>query len=182
MLTLATVRGRLAGAPRRTRVAGVDREHHVAPRLTAIEYLVTDLDRALELFTTIGFPVQERTRHTHFDAELAVLDADPVAIVLLSPTDTGSGTPIPLPEDRLSQLVFETEDPGTFADLRERLVAGGASVAHDGAEMFHLSASLMEAVFGNAPPLVFTTMLRPASTGAPQGSGQPVDPTEPVDP
>lgn len=140
----------------------------MAPRLTAIEYLVTDLDRALELLTGIGFPVQERMRHAQFDAEVAVLDADPISIILLSPTDTGTGIPIPLPTDRMSQLIFETEDHQSFVELRDRLVMGGASVAHDGAEMFHLSTSLMEAVFGNAPAMVFSTVLEPSTTGGPQ--------------
>ena len=141
----------------------------MAPRLTAIEFLVTDLDRALELLVdTVGFDELDRTRHAQFDAEVVVLDADPIALVLVSPTDTGAGVPIPLPDDRITQLIFEPESHEAFTSLRERLVQGGAAVANDGDRMFHLSTMLMEAVFGVAPPLVFATSADPAWTGAPQ--------------
>ena len=150
------------------------------PRLTSIEFLVTDLERALELLSdTIGFPVADRFRHAHFDAEVVVLAADPISIVLLSPTETGKGVPVPLPEDRLSQLVFEPENSEDLASLRSRLAIGGASVAQDGAEMFHLSASLVQSVFGAAPALVFALEQDLSWTGAPQpeGDGEPGNPT-----
>lgn len=152
------------------------------PRLTAIEFLVTDLDRAVELLVdTVGFPEAARFRHAHFDADVVVLEAEPISIVLLSPTETGAGAPIPLPDDRLSQLVFEPEDHASFAALRDRLATGGASVAHDGAEMFHLSASFMESLFGDAPSLVFARDRDPSWTGAPQPDGDPGTVGEPPD-
>ena len=139
------------------------------PRLTSIEFLVTDLERALELLSDrIGFPVADRFRHAHFDAEVVVLEADPISIVLLSPTETGQGLPIPLPDDRLSQLVFEPDDREAFTQLRQQLVTGGASVANDGAEMFHLSTTFMESLFGTAPAMVFALGRDLAWTGAPQ--------------
>ena len=159
------------------------------PRLTAIEFLVTDLDRALELLVDrIGFPLAQRTRHARFDADVVVLEADPLALVLVSPTETGNGIPIPVPGDGITQLVFEPEDRDAFLSLRERLVVGGAAVANDGEQMFHLSTTLMESVFGVAPPLVFATEADPAWTGAPQppvagpGGGDQAAPVGRADP
>lgn len=152
------------------------------PTLVSLEFLVTDLERALELLVEhVGLALVGRERHQVFDAEVAVLEAPPLAIILLSPTETEQGRPVPLPNDRMSQLVFELDDTQELAALRERLVSSGASVAHDGAEMFHLSTSFIEALFGEAPALVFTTAADPTMSGAPQDEG-PASAASPAEP
>ncbi len=126
------------------------------PTLVALEYVVDDLDRALELLVDLlGFEVVDRADHPSLDAEMVTVDIGPVAVTLLHPTAAGDRRALSPPACNLSQLVFTTDEPLT--ELTDRLAERGTGVVVDGAAMAHLSAQTTASVFGVAPALVFTS-------------------------
>ena len=130
-----------------------------APVLVSAEFIVDDLARA-EAFLVglMGFRVVHRSRHAEFDADLVLVDAGPVTLSLLCPTDIGDRPPFPAVEPKLAHLTFVVEDEREFGALRARLIEAGAAVAHGGRHMFHLPDAFMQAIFGAAPAFVVVRM------------------------
>ncbi len=124
------------------------------PKLLALEYVVEDLDRALELLVDLlGFEEVERGPHPGLDADMVTLDAGGVALTLLHPTATGDRPAVNPQACNLSQLVFETDEP--VPDLAGRLADAGTGVIVDSPTMVHLSANTTASVFGVAPAMLF---------------------------
>ena len=127
------------------------------PRLVALEFVVDELDMILELLVgLLGFTVIAQHPHPALDADVIVLDADPIAISLLHRTQHGDRPAVPPTASNLTQLIFDVGAAGELAALRHRLSEAGAPVVEDGPEMFHLGKQLTTATFGVGPAMVFT--------------------------
>jgi hypothetical protein len=126
------------------------------PRLVALEFVLDEVGPALELFVEhLGFALVDRYRHPALDAEVFVLDADPVAITLLRRTAVGDRPGVPPALPNLSQLIFDVGSPAALDALRGRMTEVGAAVIDDGSAMFHLGRQLTSATLGMSPSLVF---------------------------
>ena len=129
------------------------------PTLVVIEYVVEDLDRALELLVDLmGFTVVTRGAHPTLDAEQVMIDAGPVAISLLHPTTDGDRQAIIEPFSNPAQLIFTLDDVGSVGRLATAMSEAGASVTLDNETTFHLSAQATESIFGHGPSLVVTAI------------------------
>ncbi len=127
-----------------------------APRLKRMEWIVEDLDAPIELLCdAIGFALVSRERHETLDAEVAVIGANELELLLVRPTSTGVGQPIREPLPCMIQLVFDVPGEGGFEAMRQRLVATGASVSDDGPRELHLARTMVQDLFGDAPVLTF---------------------------
>ena len=129
-----------------------------------IEYVVTDLDRTLELFVDLmGFAVASRHPHPTLDAEQVLIDAGTVTFSLLHPTAVGDRMAIIEPFSNPAQLIFTMDDAGAVARLATAMSEAGASVTVDNDRTFHLSAQSTESIFGHGPSLVVTAADAPVS-------------------
>jgi len=134
------------------------------PSLIALEFVVEKLDEALELLVDLlGMELVDRYPHPEFDAEVALLNAGPIAISLLSPGE-GSGRPYPESKPRLAQMTLSVDDEAAFRSMRDRLAAAGASTVHVNPGLFLLSPHLTENLFGESPAIVL--MLPPKEDSA----------------
>jgi hypothetical protein len=128
------------------------------PSVLVLEYVVTELDQALELLVdTIGLEVVQRYAHPAFDADVVTLRAGTVAITLLHPTDVGDRPPFGSPEPRLAQVTLGVTGTDGVPQLVERLNQAGAATVLAGTGAY-LAPQMIEAVFGTAPTLLFTPM------------------------
>lgn len=120
-----------------------------------MEFTVSDLDQALLLFVgTIGLGLAFRGRHPTLDAEVAEVDAGPIRLNLVCPTDTGSGIPMDNPDTRLSQIDLECPSAADATELASRLVEAGASVV-ERAGLFFLDTSMTQSLLGSEAAFVF---------------------------
>jgi hypothetical protein len=125
------------------------------PRLVALEFVLDEVGPALELFVDhLGFTLVDRYPHPALDAEVFVLDAEPIAITILRRTAYGDRPGIPPSVPNLTQLIFDVSSE-RLAALRGQLTAAGAAVIDDGPAMFHLGRQLTTAALGVSPSLVF---------------------------
>lgn len=123
-------------------------------RLISIEYVVADLDRAIELFVDhCGMTLLERGPHAELDADHAVIDAGSILISLLASVYTGERAMVMVGRSNLTQLVFEAEN---HQEMGLRLAEAGVSVTAD-PNSFFITRETVESVFGAAPTLVFTS-------------------------
>lgn len=126
------------------------------PRLLSLEYVVDDLDRALELLVDLlGLELIDRHPHPALDAEVVTLDLGTVVLTLLHPTAVGDRPAVSAVACNLAQLLVEVDEP--IEQLNERLAERGAGVVVDGPTMSHLSAQTTASVFGIAPSMLFTS-------------------------
>ncbi len=129
------------------------------PSLIALEFVVEKLDEALELLVDLlNMELVDRYPHPEFEAEVALLNAGPVAISLLCPTE-GAGRPYPEPKPRLAQMTLTIDNESAFRSTRDRLAEAGASAVHINPGLFLLSPSMTEGLFGESPG--FVLMLPP---------------------
>jgi hypothetical protein len=127
------------------------------PLLVAIEYVVDDLDRALEVLVDLmGFEIVQRGPHPTLDAEQVLVDAGPVSFSLLHPTADGDRMAIVEPFSNPAQLIFTLPDDRSVGRLATAMSEAGASVMLDDPSTFHLSAQATESIFGRAPSFVIT--------------------------
>jgi catechol 2,3-dioxygenase-like lactoylglutathione lyase family enzyme len=128
------------------------------PAVLVLEYVVAELDPALELLVdTIGMQVVDRYAHPAFDADVVTLRAGTVAITLLHPTDVGDRPPFGSPEPRLAQVTLGIPGDNGVPDLVERLNQKGAATVLAGSGAY-LATQMIEAVFGTAPTFLFTPL------------------------
>jgi catechol 2,3-dioxygenase-like lactoylglutathione lyase family enzyme len=128
------------------------------PAVLVLEYVVAELDQALELLVdTIGMQVVDRYAHPAFDADVVTLRAGTVAITLLHPTDVGDRPPFGSPEPRLAQVTLGIPGDNGVPDLVERLNQKGAATVLAGSGAY-LATQMIEAVFGTAPTFLFTPL------------------------
>lgn len=124
------------------------------PKLIALEYVVDDLERVLELFVDlIGLPVINREPHPVLDAEVVTLELGDVLLTLIHPTTDGDRKPVNPMDSNLSQILVQVDEP--LAGLTNRLAEAGAGVIVDSPYMNHLSLQSTQSIFGVAPALVF---------------------------
>ena len=123
----------------------------MAMTLMSLEYVVPDLDRALELLVDhCGMPLISRGPHPELDAEYAMVDAGSVVISLVGPTEVGDRTPVTFLGPNLTQLVFGADD---YEARRTGLAEAGASITVRD-DSFFITQETIEAVFGSAPVMV----------------------------
>lgn len=128
------------------------------PAVLVMEYVVAELDRALELLVDIvGFQVVQRYAHAAFDADVVTLRAGSVAITLLHPTDVGDRPPFGSPDPRLAQVTLGVPGADGVPRLVERLNEAGAATVLAGTGAY-LAPQMIEAVFGTAPTFLFIPM------------------------
>lgn len=138
------------------------------PTLIGLEYVVDDLDRALEFFVDLlGFVEVARQAHPHVDAEIVTLDAGAVAINLLHRTAVGDRPPILEPEVSLTQMLFTVPGTSQLDDLRTRLAEAGTGIVVDDPSTIFLSAQGTRAILGKSPALVFRVAADAEQTTAP---------------
>lgn len=131
------------------------------PRLIALEYIVEDLDRVLELLVDlVGLEVLDRGPHPSLDAETVTIELGDVVVTLVHPTADGDRPPVNRLASNLSQILIQLDEP--LADLISRLGEAGAGVVVDSPTMGHLSVQSTESIFGVAPSLVFIEQEDPA--------------------
>lgn len=147
------------------------------PQLIALEYVVEDLERVLELLVDlIGLEVIRQERHPTLDAEMVTLELGQVVLTLIHPTADGDRKPVNRMASNLSQLVIQIDEP--IAELTRRLGEGGAGVVVDTPAMSHLSLQSTESIFGVAPSLVFVGPDDIDGADTPDGPAGSNDPTE----
>jgi catechol 2,3-dioxygenase-like lactoylglutathione lyase family enzyme len=126
------------------------------PALASLEFVVDDLDKALELLVDLmGLELLSREPHATLAADVALLAAGPIAISVIQETETVERMPLSSPEPRLAQMVFTIGSETELLNLRDHFIDAGASVVSDSPTMFHLSESMIEGVFGASPVPVF---------------------------
>ena len=126
------------------------------PVLASLEFVVEDLDKALELFVDLmGLEFLSRSQHPSLAAEVVMLSAGPVAITILHPTDDPDRMPLASPEPRMAQMVFMIDSDEHLLGLRDRMIEAGAGVMSDSPQMFHLGQSMIEGLLGKSPVPVF---------------------------
>lgn len=112
--------------------------------MVAIELVVADLDRAVELFCDVlGGTLLSRGPAALVAGESAIVDANGLLISLLAPASSGEGTVLVFREPRVSQLVFTATDDTAEATA----MAAGLSVAPM-ANGFHLTPESVEGALG----------------------------------
>jgi catechol 2,3-dioxygenase-like lactoylglutathione lyase family enzyme len=140
--------------------------------LTSIEFTVGDIEQCIELFAgLVGLELVGRAPHPFLDAEVAQLQAGPVTINLLCPTDTGRGDPVLVPRVRMSQLTFAVPDR-ELDGLRLHLAGGGAPVRNPDAGLVVLDPGMIESLLGAEAAVVFCAEGPEAGTlGTPESPG-----------
>lgn len=120
--------------------------------MVGLELVVGDLDRAVELFTSVlGCSLVSRGAATLVVGEVAIVDANGLMISLLQPAAAGDGTVLALREPRLSQLVLvSTDDRAETSALEAGLSV--VPMAHG----FHLSPESVEGALGIPLAVVVT--------------------------
>jgi hypothetical protein len=140
-----------------TDVNGIDQMGET-PAVLVLEYVVAQLDQALELLVDIiGLEIVQRYAHPAFDAEVVTLRAGAVAITLLHPTDVGDRPPFGAPDPRLSQVTFGIPGADGVPQLVARLNEKGAATVLTGPGAY-LAPQMVNAIFGAAPTFLFTPM------------------------
>ena len=123
-----------------------------------IELVVDDLDRAVELFTTVlGCALLSRGPAALVAGELAVIDAGAMVISLLEPAASGPGPLLGHREPRLTQIVMSSPSSGHTAEVMTRSIEAGLSVV-PGSTGFHLDPDALEGALGQMVAVVVTTM------------------------
>ncbi len=120
--------------------------------MVGLEFVVADLDRAIELFTDVlGCSLVSRGPAALVSGDAAIVDAHGLMISLLQPAAAGDGTWLALREPRLSQLVFVTTQDRAATAAR----LAGLSVVPTPTG-FHLSPESVEGALGVPLAVVVT--------------------------
>jgi hypothetical protein len=147
-----------------------------SPTLVALEFTVADLDQCVAMLAgAVGLTLVGRSRHSVFDAEVAQLQSGSVLINLLSPTDTGQGSPLPNPETRMSQMTFCL--PGDdVRGLENTLVEAGAPVIVGEDDYVAVDESVAAGLLGTNTALLFCSraLLEEGPIDAEPGAAEPV--------
>jgi hypothetical protein len=140
------------------------------PTVIGLELLVPDIAPALETLTSaLGCEIAWTGPSAGLDADVAVLDAGPITITLISPTRTGRRA-IPDQQPRLTQLVFGVEEPGVSQVITGLRSLGLAVEDGDGGRPY-IPPAVAEGVLGWRAALVVTP-LSPADEAADDEGGQ----------
>jgi hypothetical protein len=128
-------------------------------RVVAIEMLVDDLDRAVELFVdVVGCELIARGPSPSIAGEVATVDGGSIIINLVHPATSGEGRILADREPRLSQLILGSVDEATLAGAHARAIARGLSVAELGDGNFHATPESVKGALGLAAAIVVTSL------------------------
>jgi catechol 2,3-dioxygenase-like lactoylglutathione lyase family enzyme len=125
----------------------------------AVELIVDDLDRAIELFTdVVGCELIARGPSTSIVGEVASIDAGSIVINLIQPASTGDGTILGDRTPRTSQIIFGSADDDVRDAARERAVEAGLSVMRLGGHHFHLTPESVKGALGLSTAIVVASI------------------------
>ena len=124
-----------------------------------IEFVVADLDRAIELFCDVlGWPLLGRGPSALVVGEMATVDGGSIIVTLLEPASSGDGTVLAERTPRLSQLVLAATDPLSSSTALERVVTAGLSASPTGDHHFHITPESVDGALGQPVAVVVTTI------------------------
>jgi len=127
--------------------------------MVGIELVVTDLDRAVEMFTDVlGCTLLSRGPSGLVVGEVALIDANGMMVSLLQPASSGAGTVLAIREPRLSQIVFAAAAAGGGGGAEAVAIEAGFSVVPMDNGGFHLSPESVEGALGLPIAIVVTPL------------------------
>lgn len=131
-------------------------------RAIGLELIVSDLDRAVELFETVlGLPVISRGPATLVAGELATIDLGSIVLSLLCPAADGEGPLLAERTPRLSQLVLAAGSDGAVDAVQATAAECGLSVQRLASDRCYLTPESVEGAVGQPFAVVITSVSHP---------------------